>query len=126
MLGATPQIDVRDLLAIWKDTWEEGCVWQPWASEADPVGGLEIDLIWRGAPLDSDCSPKALDDHYGSEWRLHVLTAERSAKTSWQLFRSTQSVRRQHLRLPLFHDVLSGKEWGSMLFDDKKSLTTRC
>lgn len=120
------QMNASDRTAFWRDTWEEGCVWQPWASEIDPVDGLEVDIIWRDASLTVDHPLPHLTARNADEWRIHVLSIERPPKSRWSIFTSNSTFLRQHLRLPHLADVLSGKEWGPGISMNKWTLSVRC
>lgn len=34
------------------DAWDSGSPWSPWAFQMDPVGFLELDVVWEDVPVD--------------------------------------------------------------------------
>lgn len=67
--------------------WDGEAPWRPWAAQADPVGCLELDLVWRfpsaaaalqahaggGEAAPSEAAPAGLAPAEASEWRLLAL-----------------------------------------------------
>lgn len=92
---------------IWKDTWDDGCVWQPWAKQIDPIGALELDLIRNpdkiAIPLDTNSSNSGDTSEmaFSSEtWRLYILAKERMSFINWSIFSMTKQYKRIKLFLP--------------------------
>lgn len=46
-VSAFSQVSTRDEMELVIDTWDEDAVWRPWAAEDDPLGGLEVDALWK-------------------------------------------------------------------------------
>ncbi|GMH42664.1 hypothetical protein BSKO_10583 [Bryopsis sp. KO-2023] len=124
--GTPPELEASDAASYWRDTWDEGCVWQPWAVEVDPIEALELDLIWKEAPLTLLQGTPKLTASNADQWRLQVLAAERSPNVTWSIFSQKRSFDRQHLRLPRLKNVMEGREWGVGGYTgDKRTLSVR-
>ena len=86
--------------AQWSEDWDDGCVWQPWGAEKDPVASLELDLVWGDVELTPDNPTPVLSAMNAAIWRISALSEERQVYESWAIFSSKNSFNRRHLRLP--------------------------
>ncbi|KAL4859894.1 26S proteasome non-ATPase regulatory subunit 13 A [Chlorella vulgaris] len=66
--------------------WDEGAPWRPWAAQADPIGCLELDLVWCFPDATTALQAHAADDGQpgsvtccvpaqATDWRLLALGA---------------------------------------------------
>ncbi|PRW58940.1 serine threonine- kinase Nek1 isoform X5 [Chlorella sorokiniana] len=71
-----------------KGEWDEHAPWRPWSAQADPVGCLELDVVWRfpsaaaalqsaaaaGELLGEEAASASLAPQQAAEWRLLALS----------------------------------------------------
>ncbi|KAK9813462.1 hypothetical protein WJX73_000174 [Symbiochloris irregularis] len=54
--------------------WDEHCPWRPWAIHNDPIGPLELDLVWQRLPASAVAADPQLNPLDAHHWRLHPLS----------------------------------------------------
>eukprot|EP00210_Caulerpa_lentillifera_P009696 g9251.t1 len=94
--------------------WDDGCVWQPWAAQKDPVASLELDLIWEDVELSTEDPTPTLSAMNANLWKLHALQIRRSEFASWSIFAKKSSFERKHLQFP-FDEVENSRSCFSRL-----------
>lgn len=97
--------DPEEAQSWWNENWDGGCVWEPWASEKDPVASLELDLVWSDVELTSENPMPILSATKAMSWRVHPLAEDRHLFESWAIFSKKDSFNRRHLRFREDHDV---------------------
>ena len=85
--GTTGNVEYSEL-----EGWDVDLPWTPWVSQDDPVGGVEIDIIyndWKNTDrvANHSCSDDLVD---GSSWRLFAMDADHAPDTGDRSFLTLQ------------------------------------
>jgi len=57
------------------DDWDEGAPWRAWATPADPVGGIELELVWPELPLLDERNALSSEPPHRASATLWLLSA---------------------------------------------------
>ncbi|KAL3150565.1 hypothetical protein ABBQ32_000377 [Trebouxia sp. C0010 RCD-2024] len=82
----------------WREDWAAESPWDHWANYEDPVGDLELDLLWSCLPAEQVAQGGGFRLSWAASWRLHALTPGPDPPSS-SFYSSKSKVKRQHLRL---------------------------
>ncbi|BDA43382.1 Rab3 GTPase-activating protein catalytic subunit [Coccomyxa sp. Obi] len=84
----------------WREDWDHECSWRPWAVHPDPVGHLELDLVWENISAAAAAHGQATKPASASHWRVHVLDPAQAPSHAHRIFSlKSKEPERIHLRL---------------------------
>ncbi|DBA79153.1 TPA: hypothetical protein ACH3X1_008985 [Trebouxia sp. C0004] len=87
-----------DPLALWPEDWADNAPWRSFASHVDPVGSLELDMLWSDIPAEQAMQEEGFHISRACSWQLHAL-APASRAPSHTFYASKVKVKRDHLNI---------------------------
>ncbi|KAL0053211.1 hypothetical protein WJX82_002504 [Trebouxia sp. C0006] len=88
----------NDPSASWPEEWADTTPWRSFACHVDPVGSLELDMLWSGIPAEQAMQDEGFPLSTACSWRLHAL-APASRAPSHTFYASKAKVKRDHLKI---------------------------
>ncbi|KAL3137852.1 hypothetical protein ABBQ38_005105 [Trebouxia sp. C0009 RCD-2024] len=82
----------------WHEDWAAEAPWDHWANYEDPVGDLELDVLWSCLPAQQVAQGGGFTLSWAASWRLHALTPGPDPPSA-SFYTSKSKVKRRHLRL---------------------------